>query len=197
MSSLRETKKAATRATLAHAAARTALDGGAEGLTVAAVAEAAGVSPRTFHNYFASMDEALVAFIVDRSADLATRFDEVPAGVGIFEAVERVLVAGLHEDLGERGEWDSFAVLFQVGDVLQTLTGAQSRPGLARRLYPVFAAVLPDDGGLDDFEVQVTIQAAVAVARTALEAYYDLPEPRDVVAGERLVRRAFAAVRLA
>lgn len=197
MSGLRETKKAATRATLARAAARIALDGGAEGLTVAAVAEAAGVSPRTFHNYFASMDEALVTFIVDRAADLAQRFDEVPAGVSLFDAVERVLIAGLREDLGERGEWDSFVVLFQVGDVLQTLTGAQSRPGLARRLYPVFEAVLPVDSGVDDFEAQVAIQAAVAVARTALEAYYDLPEPREVAAGERLVRRAFAAVRLA
>lgn len=197
MSGLRETKKAATRATLARAAARIALDGGAEGLTVAAVAEAAGVSPRTFHNYFASMDEALVTFIVDRAADLAERFDEVPAGVSLFDAVERVLIAGLREDLGERGEWDSFVVLFQVGDVLQTLTGAQSRPGLARRLYPVFEAVLPVDSGVDDFEAQVAIQAAVAVARTALEAYYDLPEPREVAAGERLVRRAFAAVRLA
>lgn len=197
MSSLRETKKAATRATLAHAAARIALAEGAEGLTVAAVAGAAGVSPRTFHNYFASMDEALVAFIVDRSADLAARFDEVPAGVGLFEAVERVLVAGLREDLGERGEWDSFAVLFQVGDVLQTLTGAQSRPSLAKRLYPVFAAVLPPGGDLDEFESQVAVQVAVAVARTALEAYYGLPEPRDVAVGERLVRRAFAAVRLA
>jgi hypothetical protein len=57
--------------------------------------------------------------------------------------------------------------------------------------------VLPTDGGLDDFETQVAVQVTVAVARTALEAYYDLPGPRDVAAGERLVRRAFAAVRLA
>ncbi|HZK32670.1 MAG TPA: TetR family transcriptional regulator [Corynebacterium sp.] len=197
MSGLRETKKAATRTTLARAAARIALVEGAEGLTVAAVSTAAGVSPRTFHNYFSSMEEALVEFIVERTAGLVAEFHEVPTDTGLLAAVEQVLLAGLREDLGERGELDSFVTIFQIGDVLQTLVGAQAQPDLARHLRPVFDLMRPWTAGRGDFEAQVAIQVAVIVARTALETYYELPEPREVAVGEALVRRAFAVVRLA
>ncbi|AGF71927.1 TetR/AcrR family transcriptional regulator [Corynebacterium halotolerans] len=197
MSGLRETKKAATRATLARAAARLALDRGAEGLTVAAVSEAAGVSPRTFHNYFTSMEEALVEFIVDRASSLAEQLNAVPADVGLFEAVEKVVLVGLRRDNGGHGELDSFATLFRIGDVLQTLTGVDARPEFTEHLGPVFETVHPRVSGLDEFGSQVAVNAAVSVARTALETYYSLPEPRDGATGEELVHRAFAVVRLA
>ena len=58
MSGLRETKKAATRTALSRAAAEIALMEGPEAFTVAAIAAAAGVSPRTFHNYFPSREDA-------------------------------------------------------------------------------------------------------------------------------------------
>lgn len=57
---LRERKKAATRQALHEAAVRLAGEHGAERVTVEAIADAASVSRRTFSNYFASKEEALL-----------------------------------------------------------------------------------------------------------------------------------------
>lgn len=57
---LRERKKAATRRALHEAAVRLAIEHGADRVTVEAIADAANVSRRTFSNYFAGKDEALL-----------------------------------------------------------------------------------------------------------------------------------------
>lgn len=56
---LRERKKEATRQALHEAALRLALELGPDRITVDAVADRAGVSRRTFSNYFANKEEAL------------------------------------------------------------------------------------------------------------------------------------------
>ncbi|WP_427888209.1 TetR family transcriptional regulator [Kribbella sp. GL6] len=58
---LRERKKLQTRAALAEAALRLALDKGAEHVTVEEIAEAADVSVRTFFNYFPHKEHAILA----------------------------------------------------------------------------------------------------------------------------------------
>ncbi|WIM69255.1 TetR/AcrR family transcriptional regulator [Corynebacterium suedekumii] len=195
MSGLRETKKAATRTTMSRAAARLALAGGAESLTVAAVSDAAGVSPRTFHNYFTSMEQALLEFIVDRSTTLARLLNDVPAEVGLFDAVEQVAIDQLRTS-GDDGDVDSLAALFRLGDVLQTITGSAGRPEYPEHMDPIVETVLPRFAGADRFTSQVAINTAVTVARTALETYYALPEPRDPEDGVTLLHRAFSVVRL-
>ena len=57
---LRERKKAETRRALSSAAVRLARELGPDGVTVEDIAEAAGVSPRTFFNYFSSKDDAIL-----------------------------------------------------------------------------------------------------------------------------------------
>lgn len=58
---LRERKKAQTRAALSLAAMRLATERGVDGVTTDEIADAANVSVRTFHNYFVSKEEAIVA----------------------------------------------------------------------------------------------------------------------------------------
>jgi len=57
---LRERKKAATRQALHEAAMRLSTEHGLDRITVEAIADEAGVSRRTFSNYFGSKEEALM-----------------------------------------------------------------------------------------------------------------------------------------
>ena len=57
---LRERKKQATRQALHDAALRLTLERGPEHLTVEEISAAAGVSPRTFFNYFSGKDQAII-----------------------------------------------------------------------------------------------------------------------------------------
>ncbi|MEU4557564.1 TetR family transcriptional regulator [Actinoplanes sp. NPDC023936] len=68
---LRERKKAATRLALHEAALSLALEHGPDRITVEAIADAAGVSRRTFSNYFANKEEALFYGQHQRMRELA------------------------------------------------------------------------------------------------------------------------------
>lgn len=82
---LRERKKAATRQALHLAALELASARGVAAVTVEDVAAAAGVSPRTFFNYFAAKEEAFVADDLDRGARFVARVQEAPDGVPLWE----------------------------------------------------------------------------------------------------------------
>ncbi|HEY4536183.1 MAG TPA: TetR family transcriptional regulator [Enteractinococcus sp.] len=63
----REQKKRDTRQTIRNAALDLAIENGLENLTVEAIAQTAGVSPRTFFNYFPSKEDALVTQAAESS----------------------------------------------------------------------------------------------------------------------------------
>lgn len=86
----RDRKKAETRDALRSAALRLALEHGYEQLTIEAITEAADVSVRTFFNYFASKDDALLGPDADRAAELAAEFAARPAGESPLPALRAV-----------------------------------------------------------------------------------------------------------
>ncbi|MEU8664277.1 TetR/AcrR family transcriptional regulator, partial [Actinoplanes philippinensis] len=91
---LRERKKRATREALQSAALRLALAQGPENVRVEDIAEAAGVSPRTYNNYFSSREQAIVAAVAaDRAAHLAAAVTGRPAGAGLADTVIDAVVA--------------------------------------------------------------------------------------------------------
>jgi AcrR family transcriptional regulator len=92
---LRERKKADTRAALADATLRLAVDRGWEHVTVEAIATAADVSYRTFFNHFSSKEEALLLPGGTDRPRLSARLRAQPAGAGVLDAVR----AALREDL--------------------------------------------------------------------------------------------------
>lgn len=77
---LRARKKLATRRALRRAALELAAERGPGGVTVEAIAEAAGVAPRTFFNHFSCKEEALVGPGESVSAVLADQVRSRPAG---------------------------------------------------------------------------------------------------------------------
>ncbi len=105
-SGLRERKKQATRAALAEAAVRLAAEHGAENVTVEAISEAAGVSPRTFFNYFDSHDDAFVTIDTESSARVRRGVLEAPPEASPLEALREAMAAELAEIERRHELWD-------------------------------------------------------------------------------------------
>jgi AcrR family transcriptional regulator len=95
---LRERKKLAARRTLQRAALELTAERGLEHVTVEDIAAAADMSPRTFFNYFASKEDALVATDQQGIEQLTGRLLARPAGEAPLEALRAVLVGRLRED---------------------------------------------------------------------------------------------------
>jgi AcrR family transcriptional regulator len=83
---LRERKKVATRKALGLAAMRLAVERGLDNVLVEDIAEAAGVSARTFNNYFASKYEAICALGFDRAMRIGAALRERPPGEPLWDA---------------------------------------------------------------------------------------------------------------
>ncbi|WP_066945192.1 TetR/AcrR family transcriptional regulator [Streptomyces lushanensis] len=90
---LREQKKQATRVALREAALRLALRNGPDNVRVDDIAEAAGVSPRTYNNYFSSREQAIVAAVTaERESRIAAAVAARPARVRLADAVTEAIV---------------------------------------------------------------------------------------------------------
>jgi AcrR family transcriptional regulator len=90
---LRERKKIATRQALSVAALRLAVDRGLENVLVEDIAEAAGVSARTFNNYFASKYEAICALGFDRAMRIGAALRERPADEPLWDAIRHAVMS--------------------------------------------------------------------------------------------------------
>jgi AcrR family transcriptional regulator len=84
---LRERKKAETRTALSWAAIRLTVERGFDNVRVEDIAEAAGVSPRTFNNYFSSKGEAIAARHLDRMLRGAEVLRNAPPDKPLWDAV--------------------------------------------------------------------------------------------------------------
>jgi AcrR family transcriptional regulator len=87
---LRERKKLATRLALHEAALRLVAEHGLDGVSIDDIAARADVSPRTFFNYFASKDDAVVGLDPSAPARQAEAFAARPASESAVEALRAV-----------------------------------------------------------------------------------------------------------
>ncbi|MFJ1758949.1 TetR/AcrR family transcriptional regulator [Amycolatopsis sp. NPDC088138] len=86
---LRERKKRATRQLIADVASGLFIQRGFEEVTVAEVAEAAGVSKMTVFNYFPRKEDLFLDRHADRLADLVAAVRTRPPGVSAVSALRR------------------------------------------------------------------------------------------------------------
>ncbi|WP_406143091.1 TetR family transcriptional regulator [Streptomyces sp. NBC_01012] len=112
MSGLRERKKEATRAALSWAAIRLTVERGFNAVKVEDIAEAVGVSSRTFNNYFSSKAEAIAFRHLERSLRVAAELRQGPPGEPLWEAITRAVLRQLepgpevrHMPPQEPAEW--------------------------------------------------------------------------------------------
>jgi AcrR family transcriptional regulator len=155
----RDRKKTATREALRDAALRLALEHGYDQLTVEAITEEADVSLRTFFNYFASKDDALLGPDPDRAAALAGGLIARPGDESPVAAL-RAVFEQLALSFGERQPlWQARMQL------------VRANPQLWPRLYAGFTdfersiaeAVATRTGSDPDVDLYPGVAAAAAV----------------------------------
>lgn len=88
-STLRERKKAATRQSLHETALRLAVARGLDGVTVEDIADEVGVSRRTFSNYFANKEDAVLYADRERMRRLLEVLRDRPADEPAWDALRR------------------------------------------------------------------------------------------------------------
>jgi AcrR family transcriptional regulator len=159
---LRERKKTATREALSAAALRLALTHGPENVRVDDIAEAAGVSPRTYNNYFSSREQAIVAAITaERALRIAAALRARPADEPLAEAV----VAALVEQYGE--PQPEALLLITSAPTLR----AEYIDTVAAIEQPLASAIAARTGNDDDLTTKVLAAAVSAAARVAVERW--------------------------
>ncbi|KOV81248.1 TetR/AcrR family transcriptional regulator [Nocardia sp. NRRL S-836] len=158
LTTLRAQKKAVTRRSLATAALRLAMERGLDGVTVEDIADEAGVSRRTFSNYFAGKEDAvleaereraraLVGLVAARPADeqpwpalraaTAELYDTRP--VPDVEWMAQLRMLRRHPSLLARQAGDQVAV---ERDLAAVLVARGPDPELARLMAATFLAVV-------------------------------------------------------
>jgi AcrR family transcriptional regulator len=90
---LRERKKQQTREALSWAALRLAVERGLGNVLVEDIAAEAGVSPRTYNNYFSSKAEAITWRHLDRARRIAVLLRARPPGEPLWESIACAVVA--------------------------------------------------------------------------------------------------------
>ena len=102
---LRERKKLAVRQALGGAALRLAVERGLENVTIEDITGDAGVSVRTFGNYFSSKYQAICALGTDRARRIGAELLARPAGEPLREAVVTAVLAHYEDADEERLAW--------------------------------------------------------------------------------------------
>jgi AcrR family transcriptional regulator len=179
---LRERKKVATREALSAAALRLARERGPENVRVDDIAEAAGVSPRTYNNYFSSREQAImVALAAERGARVGAALRLRPAD----EPLEQAVVAAVIEQYAGDGEPDHDALALITSAPALQAEFLDTIAAIERPLAEAIAARTGTGGSSDgdsgsdgrgDLGSEVLAAAVSAAARVAAERWLR-PEP--------------------
>src|ERR1700730_17225794 len=158
---LREKKKTATRQALREAALRLALERGPDNVRVDDIADAAGVSPRTYNNYFSSREQAIVAAVTaEREARVAAAVAARPASVRLSDAV----VGAIVEQYTDPGGHDPRALLLITTRPALREAFLGTAAGIEDPLTAVIAERIGDTGQLTARVLSASVAAAVRVA---------------------------------
>ncbi|WP_089158125.1 TetR/AcrR family transcriptional regulator [Micromonospora sp. NBS 11-29] len=177
MTGLRERKKEATRQALRAAALRLAMERGPENVRVDDIAAAAGVSKRTYNNYFASREDAIVAAVTaEREARVATALADRPAAAGLADAVIDAVVEQYTDPGG------------QARDALLMITASPalraSYTGTAAMIEgPLAEAITARCPGVDPLTARVLSAAVGAAVKVALQQWLEPTGPPPSPAG--------------
>ncbi|MFC5745947.1 TetR family transcriptional regulator [Actinomadura rugatobispora] len=203
-SGLRERKKRRTREALGSAALRLFAERGYEETTIADIAAAADVSPRTFFSYFPSKEDVVFAEVDDRLEEVADRLARRPLGEPPLEALRTAIVEVIEALVSGVGEYGPVQVRLALerpavrARALQRLMDVQEvMEALLRELCPgigeidaVAASGVAVGGmqavimhcrrhGYDPLSMRAALDRGLAVVENGLRSVDVLTVPRD------------------
>lgn len=195
MPGLRERKKADTRRALSDAALQLALERGWENVTREHIANLAGVSLRTFSNYFSTKYEALAYRQTERLRRSVALLRERPADEPLWTSVTEAVVGPVHDDFAaSTGDANSPPDRAALAELRKMLATGDLRNTFPRALLDDFAAVIAERTGTDaqrDSYPRLAAAVIHAVIEATMDSYVTADPP---VAYPRLLRAAFADV---
>jgi AcrR family transcriptional regulator len=170
---LRERKKQRTRQKIIEAAMGLFAERGYHATTIADIAAAAEVAPRTFFSYFPSK-EAVVFHNVDRNLDgLASALRDRLPGETVFDALRRWIDAMFDEFAADQDEAVLRKQLCREDEGLANFQG-----GVMARISELLLEAIADDLGEPPDTLRPRLVAAAAVAAlTSLEGSFDDEAP--------------------
>jgi AcrR family transcriptional regulator len=191
---LRERKKADTRRALSDAALKLAFEHGLDDVTREAIARLAGVSLRTFNNYFAGKHEALAFRLTERMRRNIVSFRARPVDEPLWTSITEALVGSMEEDMGDITAAVRAPDRSELAEIRKLLMNPEIRDAVPRDLMDDWVNAIAERTGTDpERDMYPRLVAAVvrAVGDTAMEAYARSEPP---VAITELLRSGFVAV---
>lgn len=167
--SLRERKKAETRDRLARASVELLLEHGVEQTTVSEITARAGVSTRTFHNYFAHRDDAFLHYIEGFFNHLGSAIEEYEQPTPVVEMLKNILWTFI--DSPTEGI-DSARQIIAVAEQL-SLSLPQEEKNRTNEIFDNLGDTLfrKVDGALSRYQAHLAVHLVLAAATTAIEAH--------------------------
>lgn len=188
--SLRERKKLDTRQALSDAALALAFENGLENVTREDIAERAGVSLRTFSNYFTGKYDAIAYRQTERVRRSLAIFRDRPADEPLWAAV----VAAVLEPLESDGIGKRLPSLLELAEARKVLLAPEARMSISKGAVGDWVEAVAARTGLDphrDMYPRLVVGVIGAVVEAAADAYVNADPPVHVTT---LLRQGFANV---
>ncbi|MUL67784.1 TetR family transcriptional regulator [Mycobacterium sp. CBMA 234] len=192
-SGLRERKKADTRKALSDAALQLAIQEDFENVTREAIAALAGVSLRTFNNYFTGKYEALAHWQSERMRSSISELRRRPPDEPLWTSITAAVLKPLEDDDADSGP-SRITAREDFVEVRKFLLSTRVRNAMSRDLFDEWVAVIAARTGTDparDMYPRLVASVIRAVGDAAADTYAAADPP--VSFGE-LVRSGLAQV---
>ncbi|MEG8180884.1 TetR family transcriptional regulator [Nocardia terpenica] len=187
---LRERKKLDTRKALSDAALELVFEVGLENVVREDIAARAGVSVRTFNNYFNGKFDALAYRQIERMHRTIAAFRARPADEPTWTAVTTAVLETLESD---RVGWGA-PTAAQMHEIRKFVRSPEVQASMTRGALDEFVAAIAERTGLDPHRhpyPRLVAGITLAVHQSALEVYIHADPPVIIT---DLLREAFAAV---
>ncbi|MEC3916389.1 TetR/AcrR family transcriptional regulator [Nocardia sp. CDC160] len=190
---LRERKKADTRRALSDAALELMFERGLENVVREDIAARAGVSVRTFNNYFTGKFDALAYRQLDRIRRGIEILGNRPADEPLWDAVTAALVEPLEAEL-RNSSGPHIPTREQLDESKKLLAAPEMRAMLSRGVEDDLIAAVAARTGIDperSMYPRLVVGAMLTAQHAALEAYVRSDPPEPIT---DLLRQALAAL---